>query len=61
MNKQYSYSEFTNIDDLRSKIFEEKMKEVKPDKNYSLIDINKYRVKESDQTIILGISIRNGL
>lgn len=61
MNKQYRYSEFTNLDDLRSKIFKENIKYFKPDKNHSLIDINKYKVKGSDQTITLGISIRNGL
>ena len=61
MDKQYSYNEFTNLDDLRSKTFKENIKDFKPDKNYSLVDINKYKVKGSDQTIILGISIRNGL
>lgn len=61
MNNQYSYSEFTNLDDLRSKTFKENIKDFKSDKNYSLIDINKYKVKGSDQTITLGISIRNGL
>lgn len=61
MNNQYSYSEFTNLDDLRSKTFKENIKYFKPDKNYSLVDINKYAVKGSDQTITLGISIRNGL
>lgn len=61
MNKPYHYSEFTNLDDLRSKTFKENIKDFKPDKNYSLVDINKYAVKGSNQTITLGISIRNGL
>ena len=61
MNNQYSYSEFTNLNDLRSKTFKENIKDFKPDKNYSLIDIKEYRVKGSDQTITLCISIRNGL
>ena len=61
MNKQYSYSEFINLDDLRSKAFKENIEYFKPDKNYSLVNINKYKVKGSDQTITLGISIRNGL
>lgn len=61
MNKRYSYSEFTNINDLRSKTFKENIEYFKPDKNYYLMNINKYKVKGSDQTIILGISIRNGL
>ena len=61
MNKRYSYSEFTNINDPRSKIFKENIEYFKLDKNYSLVNSNKYKVKGSDQTIILGISIRNGL
>lgn len=61
MNKQYSYSEFINLDDLRSKTFKENIKHFKSNKNYSLVDINKYKVKGSNQTITLGISIRNGL
>ena len=61
MNKRYSYSEFTNINDLISKTFKEIIQYFKPYKNYSLVNINKYKVKGSDQTIILGISIRNGL
>ena len=61
MNNQYSYSEFTNLDDLRSKTFKENIRYFKRDKNYSLMNINKYKVKGSDQTITLGISIRNGL
>lgn len=61
MNNQYSYSEFTNLDDLRSKTFKENIKYFKSDKNYSLIDINKYKVKGSDQTITLGIIVKNGL
>lgn len=61
MNNQYSYTEFTNLDDLRSKTFKENIKDFKPDKNYSLVDINKYKVKGSDQTIILSISMRKEL
>lgn len=61
MSKQYSYSEFTNLNDLRSKTFKENIRYFKQDKNYSLVNINKYKVKGSDQTIILGVSIRNGL
>ena len=61
MNKRYSYSEYTNINDLINKTFKENIQYFKPDKNYSLVNINKYKVKGSDQTIILGISIRNGL
>ena len=61
MNKRYSYSEFTNINDLISKTFKENIQYFKPDKNYSLVNINKYEVKGSDQIITLGISIRNGL
>lgn len=61
MSKQYSYSEFISISEIRSKIFKEEYQNFKPDKNYSLVNINKYKVKGSDQTITLGISIRNGL
>lgn len=61
MNKQYSYSEFTSLDNFRSKIFKENIKHFKSDKDYSLVDINKYKVKGSDQTITLGIRIKNGL
>lgn len=61
MNKQYSYSEFTNLDDLRSKTFKENIGYFKRDKNYSLVNINKYKVKGSDQTITLGIMVKNGL
>ena len=61
MNKRYSYSEFTNLDDLRSKTFKENIEYFKPDKDYSLVNINKYKVKGLDQTVTLGISIRNGL
>ena len=61
MNKQYSYSEFTNLDDLRSKTFKDSIEYFKSDKNYFLVDINKYKVKGSDQTITLGITVRKGL
>lgn len=61
MSKQYSYSEFISISEIRSKIFKEEYQNFKPDKDYSLVNINKYKVKGSDQTITLGISIRNGL
>lgn len=61
MSKQYSYSEFISISEIRSKIFKEEYQNFKPNKNYSLVNINKYKVKGSDQTITLGISIRNGL
>lgn len=59
--KQYSYNEYTNLDDLRSKTFKENIKHFKLDKDYSLADIKKYKVKGPDQTITLGIMIRNGL
>lgn len=61
MNKDYNYSECINLDKISSKTFKENIEYFKPDKNYSLIDINKYKVKGSDQTITLGVSIRNGL
>ena len=61
MSKQYSYSEFISISEIRSNIFKEEYQNFKPDKDYSLVNINKYKVKGSDQTITLGISIRNGL
>lgn len=61
MNKNYNYSEYVSLDKICSKTFKENIEYFKPNKNYSLIDINKYRVKGSNQTIILGISIRNGL
>lgn len=59
--KHYSYNEYTSLDDLRSKTFKENIKHFKSDRDYSLVDINKYKVKGSDQTITLGIMIRNGL
>ena len=61
MSKQYSYNEFISISEIRSKIFKENIEYFKPDKDYSLVNINKYKVKGSDQTITLGISVRNGL
>lgn len=61
MSKRYSYSEFISISEIRSKIFKEEYQNFKPDKDYSLVNINKYKVKGSDQPITLGISIRNGL
>lgn len=61
MNKQYSYSEFTSLDNLRNKTFKENVKHFKSDKDYSLVDINKYKVKGSDQIITLGIMVKNSL
>lgn len=61
MSKQYSYNGFISISEIRSKIFKEEYQNFKPDKDYSLVDINKYRVKGSDQTITLGIMVKNGL
>lgn len=61
MNKDCNYSEYVSLDKICSKTFKENIKYFKPDKNYSLIDINKYKVKGSDQTITLGIMIKKGL
>lgn len=61
MSNQYSYNEYTSLEELRTKTFRENVKYFKPDKNYSLVDINKYAVKGSDQTITLGIMVRRGL
>lgn len=59
--KQYSYNEYTRLNSLRSETFKENAEHFKPDKDYSLVDIKKYKVKGSNQTITLGITIRNGL
>lgn len=61
MNKDCNYSEYVSLDKICSKTFKENVKYFKLDKDYSLVDINKYKVKESDQTITLGIMIKNGL
>lgn len=61
MNKNYTYNEYVSLDKIRSKTFKENIKYFKPNKDYSLVDINKYAVKDSNQTITLGIMVKNDL